>query len=279
MRFLSTVFFALVFLLFIPTVGRAGDRSVAPDQWTPQARALYDLMKQSGKHEIPSDMTAKPFPMSNGKSFFLIYVPEDVTPDYWIVSMPGTHGVVMDEFALWSKSVRGRKIGLIEVQWWLGSGDRTEDYLTPQDIYKEIHILLSRLGVKQDHALLHGFSRGAANIYAVAALDRVRGGHFFNAVVANSGGVAFGYPPTRQIVDGMFGDKPFLGQSWVTVCGANDPNPDRDGCPAMQKTATWLETMGGRVSMRIEDPAAGHGALHTNVDNANALLEWYLSGR
>ncbi len=63
---------------------------------------------------------------------------------------------------------------------------------------------------------LHG-TRGSANLYAVAAIDKGRGRKLFSLYVASSGGVALDYPPTRSILDGRMGPRPLAGTNWVTA--------------------------------------------------------------
>lgn len=245
------------------------------EEWTQTSKSLYERAERERKFTPVTGMTPSVIPMTNGKSFFLLWKPTGQLPQQWIVSLPGSKGFATDEFALWSRTLAGMGIGLVEVQWWLGTGDRTEDYLALREIYREIDILLSRIGVVSHSALLHGFSRGSANIYAIAALDRMKGHRYFDVIVANSGGASVDYPPTHDITTGVYGDAPFRGTRWVTVCGYKDPNPDRDGCPAMERTADWLKGYGATIGMVIQDPAAGHGALHTNPVNAKHLIDWY----
>jgi hypothetical protein len=90
-------------------------------------------------------------------------------------------------------------------------------------------------------------------------------------------GVATDFPPTRAILAGAFGDHPLRGTRWVTAAGARDQNPDRDGIPAMKRTAAWLEEQGATVIERIEDPAEGHGALQRNAANARHALDIFLN--
>lgn len=249
--------------------------SAARADWTESSKALLAQAQRDARHQPPAGMQARAVAMPDGRGFFLVWTPAGVTPSDWIVSMPGTHGLATDEFALWAPFLQGGKIGLVEVQWWLGTGDDTADYLAPQDIYRALDQTLPALGAKPGHVLLHGFSRGSSNVYAVAALDNARGHKYFRAVVANSGGMAEGYPPTRHIIDGDYGTRPFAGQKWVTVCGSRDPHPERDGCPAMRRTAAWLKEQGGEIAFQIEDAQAGHGALHTNPANARKLVAWF----
>ncbi|MBU6235709.1 MAG: hypothetical protein KGQ41_07675 [Alphaproteobacteria bacterium] len=246
-------------------------------EWTEEGRALMMKVMREATHKKPDFMQPYSEPMENGRGFFLIWKPEGETPSRWIVSLPGSNGLVSDELSLWGNALEGRHVGIVEVQWWMGTGDQIQDYMSPFEVYRELKSFLPRLGVKEGHAMLHGFSRGSANIYSIAAVDHVFGNKFFDVVVANSGGANLGYPPTRDIEIGRLGAQPYLGMRWVTVCGEKDPNPERDGCPAMRRTAEWIAKQGGTVVMAIEDAKHGHGALHTNIDNANKLLDWYLA--
>ena len=197
----------------------------------------------------------------------------------WIVSLHGTGGSAKKDLEIWQKSLGGRTegphsrgVGVLAIQWWRGQGDA---YLPPFEIYREIDFAASKLEIKPGSALLHGFSRGSANLYAVAAIDNGRGRKLFSLYVASSGGVALDYPPTRAILEGRFGPRPLAGTRWVTACGERDPNPDRDGCPGMRRTGQWLKEQGAILLDAIEDPQSGHGALQLNPRNTERLLNLF----
>ena len=198
----------------------------------------------------------------------------------WIVSLHGTGGSAKRDIEVWRKSLGGRPertaqgaVGVLAIQWWRGQGDA---YLPPFEIYREIDFAASKLDIKPGNALLHGFSRGSANVYAVAALDNGRGRKLFSLYVASSGGAALDYPPTRAILDGRFGPRPLAGTRWITACGERDPNPERDGCPAMRRTGSWLKDQGAILLDAIEDPQFGHGALQLDPRNTTRLLNLFL---
>ena len=69
-------------------------------------------------------------------------------PKHWIVSLPGSHGFATDDLAIWSPHLKGRDVGLVCMQWWLGSGDTPASYYTPQQIYREIDLALNKLGAQ-----------------------------------------------------------------------------------------------------------------------------------
>lgn len=210
-------------------------------------------------------------PTSDGRSFYLVWKPEGETPQDWIVSLHGHGSFATDDLVAWTRHLAGKHIGLISLQWWLGGDDA--DYYMPNELYREIDIAMRHLNIKPRRIMLEGFSRGSANIYAVKAMDVQTGNNYFNLTVANAGGAAADYPPTKAITSGRFGARPFTGTTWVTVCGMKDEHPEQDGCPAMRRTAEWITSMGGIVADRIEDQNLGHGALHMSPQNVQHLLD------
>jgi len=240
------------------------------------ALKLYQQAKDRGRWSSEAEkLKPEICPTSDGKSFFVRWRTVRA-PKRWIVSLHGSQGFATDDLAIWAPHLKDREIGLVCLQWWLGTGDRTKDYFTPLEIYREIDLALKKLDVKPGTAMLHGFSRGSANSYAVVAIDAGRGNHYFSLAVASSGGVGLDYPPTRSILDGEFGLRPLRDTRWITVAGARDPNPDRDGIAGMKRVASWLSEQGAVVVESIEDPDNGHGALMRNRKNAQRVLDLFL---
>ena len=239
-----------------------------------QAERLYERAAQEARL---TGMNPEIIPTKDGRSFFLVWEPQALRgkPHKWIVSLHGSNGFATKDMEIWSPYLKGRDLGLISLQWWFGGGGRTEDYYSPFDIYREIDLLMRRIGIKPGDAMLEGFSRGSANIYAVAALDINKGQRYFSLFVANSGRASLDYPPTRAVDTGKFGDMPYKGSRWITSCGERDTNPDRDGCPGMRRTGEWLKKLGAEVAFAIEDSKEGHGAFHRNPQNANRALDWF----
>lgn len=253
----------------------------APDQEMLQGQSGEVYRRAQGGRWFADAAKLSPevLPTSDHQSFVVAWKAPGTNPKQWVVSLHGSHGFATDDLAIWYPSLKDRNLGLLCVQWWIGTDDSTRSYYAPLQIYREIDLALQRLGVRPGMAMLHGFSRGSANSYAVAAIDAGRGRHYFSLVVASSGGVAIDYPPTRAILAGAFGDRPLSGTRWITAAGARDPEPDRDGIPAMRRTSAWLEEQGATVVERIEDPKEGHGALQRNAANARRALDLFLNGK
>lgn len=247
------------------------------------AAKLYQQAHDTGRYSAAaSRLKPEIRPTSDGKSYVLVWKASK-SPEKWIVSLHGAgrpaKGFATDDLAIWQPHLKDRDVGLVCLQWWLGKGDTPKSFYSPTEIYREIDIALQQLKVKAGTAMLHGFSRGGANTYAVAALDAGRGKRYFSLIVASSGGVSLDYPPNRALLNGDYGDHALKGTRWVTVAGARDPNVDRDGIAGMRHTAEWLRGQGAVVVESIEDQNAGHGALHTNPKNTRRALDLFLNGK
>jgi hypothetical protein len=241
---------------------------------------LYQQARDTGRwFSTAEKLHPEVRPTSDGKSFYLVWRASPV-PTKWIVSLHGAgqpaRGFATDDLAVWAPHLKNRDVGLLCLQWWMGKGDGIESFYTPLEINREIDRALQDLHVKPGNVMLHGFSRGAANSYAVAAIDAGRGGRYFSLIVASSGGYAADYPPNRGITNGDFGADPLKRTRWITAAGARDPNPQRDGIEGMRRTARWLKEQGAVVVESIEDPKFGHGALHLNFKNTSRVLDLFL---
>ncbi len=231
---------------------------------------------QSGRwfadaHKLEPDI----IPTSDGQSFLVVWQGTEKAPKRWIVSIHGSRGFATDDLAIWHPHLKNRDVGLICLQWWIGTDDTNKSYYMPMQIYREIDIALQKIGASPGKVMLHGFSRGSANSYAITALDFGRGKRYFSLSVASSGGVGLDYPSNRAILTGAFGDHPLRNTRWITVAGAHDPNPERDGIAGMRRAATWLKEQGAIVIESIEDPNEGHGALQRNANNARRVLDLF----
>lgn len=245
---------------------------------TGHAAELYKRAQDGKFFADAAKLKPEILPTSDGESFLVAWKATSGAnaPKHWIVSLPGKGGFATDDLAIWRPHLKGRDVGLVCVQWWLGKDNERAAYYTPEQIYRELDRALQQLGVKTNMVMLHGFSRGSANSYAVAALDAGRGKKYFALNVASSGGVGLDYPPTRAIVSGAYGDHPLKGTRWITSAGGRDPQPDRDGIPGMRRAAAWLKEQGAIVLDSIEDPNYGHGALVLNPKNARRVLDLFL---
>lgn len=239
------------------------------------AAALFNQAKAGRWFSEAAKLKPQILPSTDGQSFLVVWRASK-EPKHWIISLHGSHGFATDDLAIWQRHLNGRDVGVLCVQWWLGGGDATSDYYSPLQVYREIDLAAKALGIQPGSVLFHGFSRGSANSYAIAAIDHGHGRKLFNLCVASSGGVGLEYPPTRALMRGEFGPRPLEGTRWITSAGGKDPNPERDGIPGMKNAAAWLRDQGASILLSIEDPTSGHGALVTNPKNAKQVLDAWL---
>lgn len=246
---------------------------------TGKAAELYDQAIREGAFASAFLAVSTEVKATSDNRAFYVRWQNTERPKTWMVTLHGAgnpaKGFATDDFSTWFPYVKDRDIGVISLQWWLGTGSTTADFYTPDEIHREVTRLLEALRVEPGTAMLVGFSRGSANSYAVKAIDSGMGKSYFALTVASSGGVGLDYAPTQAILNGDYGVRPLNGTKWVTSAGARDPEPDRDGITGMRATAEWLASQGASVVQMIEDPSYGHGALVLNETNARMVLDLF----
>ncbi len=213
----------------------------------------------------------------DGRSFGLVWRPPG-EPRGWILTLHGSGSWAHDEIVLWQPFAQRRQLGVIALQWWFGGGQQIADYYAPPEMRRAIERLMAGAGAEPGNTVLHGFSRGAANLYALVAMDAGTPRPLFRAVIANSGGMTANYPPNREIESGRFGATPYAGTRWWLYCGEGDNNLERDGCPAMRRSQAWLREKGATAEL-VEDPGGDHGGFHRRGQNVERALDWFLGAR
>lgn len=282
------VVLALVLSSFLAWVLFAGAHPSMLDRRSPQncePKPVYDpsslpLLTQAKaatpqRYQFALDHGAQILANPDGRSFSVLWYPSQTntgTKAPMIVTLHGHGSWAFDEFFLWQPYAAARGYGILALQWWFGGGESSSDYYTPSELYPISECTLRAQQIQPGKALIHGFSRGSAVIYALTALDRINE-KFFSLTIANAGGASQDYPPNADIASGKFGLTPFTGTHWVLFCGARDPNPDRDGCPAMHHSRDWVTQLGGTVDLLIEDVNAGHGGFHMTPVHVNESLD------
>lgn len=219
---------------------------------------------------------AKILATPDGKSFYVLWFPEtSKTPSSFpvIVTLHGHASWAFDDFYVWQPYAKEHGYGIIALQWWFGGGEEASDYYTPNEIYKIFSTILQKNKIKPGRVLFHGFSRGAANTYAITALDRQSGNNYFGLTIANAGGAEDDFPLNKDITQGKFGDAPFKGTHWILFCGGKEAYSSRSGCPAMEKTQKWIEQLGGKIDFFIKDKNADHGGFHKNSENVEKAMD------
>lgn len=151
----------------------------------PAAQALYDQSQVAPRHKLEQPVVIEA--TSDGQSFVAVWK-GCPSPRKWIVSLHGSRGFATEDMAVWQPYLKNRQVGLLCLQWRVGPGDGTRDYMAPETIYREIDLALQRLGVVPGNVMLQGFSRGSTQTFALAALDVFSRQRYFELIVASSGG-------------------------------------------------------------------------------------------
>lgn len=213
---------------------------------------------------------------SDNRSYTAWWAPAG-TPKGVIVALHGHDSWALDELYLWQPYAEREGYAVLALQWWFGSGEATSDYYTPDEMYPLLSARLAEKGVKPGSAMFLGYSRGAANTYALAALDTTGpvARRWFGFVFANAGGAMLGYPPTSDVDRGKYGTAPYAGVPWGMYCGELDPDPTQSGCPAMSFSRDWVTRLGGAVVLYIDDPSGDHGGFMTRPANVESALATY----
>jgi hypothetical protein len=251
-----------------------------PDRYEPTTDFLLKWARSanSERYQYAIDHGVKLTPTPDGRSYVLTWIPQGTASQApnrkcppLIVTLHGSRSWAFDEFFLWHRFAAERGFGIVALQWWRGRD--SEDYYAPAEMYPLLERTLTDLQVIPGEALLHGFSRGAANCYAVAVIDRRRGRKFFSTIFADSGGYAGDYPPNVAIDRGQYGAAPLTGSHWIMYGGGRDTKPDRDGIPAMRRSGEWVTKQGGEVVLLIADPHGDHGVFHRTPEHVTDVLD------
>lgn len=267
--------------LAVLAVGIALLSGFSSDIRAEEATAGSTLLDQAeaaspSRFEFATDQGAQIQMTEDGKSFFVWWEPAGwQAGDPILVTLHGHSSWAFDEFYLWQAMAAQHGFAVMALQWWFNTGDTMADYYQPHEMYSIIESTFKDKGVTEGSAVLHGFSRGSANSYGVAALDTFRGNRFFKAAIANSGGAALDYPATALVDAGKFGTQPFEGINWIFFCGGHDTDPDSD-CDAMKASRDWVTSLGGTETDFIEDQTARHGGFHLRKKNVTRGVQDFM---
>lgn len=203
---------------------------------------------------------------ADGKTYFIYGAPagqNNAAPKRIIISLPG-HGTTADDgYKAWKNHLSSLGYAVAEFNWWRGTGEKTSDYYQPVEVVQQVRAFLLQQGyTTNDRVVLHGFSRGSANTYAVIANDRMMESPVFDAVISNAGKYQSSFPLATTTLTDQRITQLFKNIPWVLACGGKDDNPTRDGCPGMAETAGFLTAHQANVLGTVTDPNQGHGAFH-----------------
>ena len=251
-------------------------------QLPPVAQALYNQFYNTNTVVAQGCITngAQAKASADGKTFYLQWFPTASTPSATpvMVMLHGSGSNAFNAFSKWFASASSHSVGIIALQWYLGSSAFPNDYFGDTVLYTYIDTALKRIKYPANKAMFHGFSRGSARSYAIQYQDVFppNGKNYFCTIVSNAGKPDSLYPFYTAVNSGSL-HAFCAGKRWAMYCGAGDPNPARDGCPGMNSAKTnWVMANGGAVGLFIQDPLGDHSGLMDSTNLQDSVLEYYL---
>jgi predicted esterase len=181
-------------------------------------------------------------------------------PNALIVAVHGHNGRASHEYRSWQPYAESHHLGLVAVEWQTEWG-KDAQFLDTNATYGMIRRAVAREGVKPGHVLLHGFSQGSHEVFALTQLDHAQG-RLFAMTLAESGG----YGGPTGAAAGL------AGTTWDIYCAGRDPWPNLSGCPSMRRAQTALKQSGASVGRFMVDPPAGHGGFLKNRKDVELVL-------
>lgn len=196
-----------------------------------------------------------------------------------IVDLHGTGGYPEAEFNDFRSYLQQRNWGFLGISYLYNANNDAGDYDTPVPILARINAALDEMRAAcGSNITLHlmGFSRGSANTYAIAMLDRQAEGKI-NGVIANAGAWppdAGPLPPELLAVNGNpMAMKDTRMWGW---CGLNDMTHGYPMCDEMTTALKWVQDHGGTVApgTPFVSPDAGHTDFKNNPVAVDAGFTW-----
>ena len=238
--------------------------------------SLIELAKKHDikRYEYAVEKGAEFINTNDGRSFYILWKPagfDTMSVRPVLATIHGHGSFATDEFYLWFEHCRKRNLAIIALQWYFGGDESNSNYYRANELYPVFENVLRSENIKPGMCLFHGFSRGSANTYAVAAFDTHSGNRYFGMIISNSGSAEDDYPVNKDITGGKFGTMPYSSTHWVLYCGRLDDNIHSD-CSAMERTEKWIASLGGSIELFIKDDTGNHGGFHMNKKNTELAL-------
>lgn len=252
-------------------------------QLPPAAQALYNEFYNSHTSYANAVLSqgTQTSATADGNSFYLKWMPANATPSNTplIFLLHGSSSNAFVVMSFWLPRAQLKGVGIIAVQWYRGAASVSpNDYFDDNSLYTYIDTALKRVKYPSNKAMLSGFSRGSARSYAIQFKDvQPTGKNYFCTILSDAGKPDSAYPLYSQINSGMYGHTFCAGKQWAMFCGGQDPNPARDGCPAMNSAKTnWVAANGGNVGLFIQAPTLGHTGLTDTPAYMDSVIKFYL---
>ena len=185
-----------------------------------------------------------------------------------IVTLHGSGGHAERMFHLWYRNRQAHDCAIIAPQYARGGeGQGSMRFEDSPAIYDQLRIIVQRLRQENkadDHTVLvlHGFSRGAARVFELAALDRAPDGmRAFSAFIADSGTTMAENHGQLSPMLRRLSSTAYDGARFWLYCATGDHGGRT--CQGMRRMQAFITSHGGQVDDLCVFESDRHGLLIT----------------
>ena len=256
-----------------------------PKMMGPKTKDNGGLWQQSRSYKVfEQEQNIRVFELSVPGTFAAVWSPTSRPPEKVLWLLHGTGGTAYDEIKDELEYARKNNFGLVGIQWRIG-----KDYLTPQDIYKDIQETKGAIQKvmnwpMQKNAIL-GFSRGSASSIELSTLDATSD-HIFQYYILISGGAPLNAMVTkdagsRDIFFAKFNKRELpkdmlKGITFWYYSGLKDEQWGTQMSDYMKNAKEGIEAAGGHSVEWINDPEGKHMTAKLNSDYHQRYLQFFI---
>ncbi len=236
-----------------PGRGRGNPGPMSPGQ-------IRRLLRRAGGKVVP---LAK-------DGFFLQWFPKNwksLKTRRIVVSLHGSGGHAERMFNLWYRNRSSHDYAIVAPQYAAEDEQGNTRFQDCREIYRNLRLIVDHLGKtglrdSRTVLILHGFSRGAARVFELAALDRAADGmHAFGAFIADSG---TSLAEHRGRISPFLRELPrdaYAGARFWLYSGTGDHGGRT--CGGMRRMREFITDHGGKVDALFTYDTDRHGILIT----------------
>jgi len=261
----------LVFILLVMT-GCAGGTQRQQAAW-PGAISSRDLVghgcaEQAAELALVEESGGAIVPVDRNR-FFLAWFPPgwERRPDRrLVVSLHGKGGCAERMFAFWHRNTPLHDFAFLALQYAETGTDNRLRFDSSQEVYsllaKSLDLVAARYPLDGVPVVLHGFSKGSAMVFELAAMDRAPDGRgLFRAFIADSGTVFPDHQGRLSPLLQALEPTGYAGARFWLYCGTRDHNGQT--CRGMNRMDRYVRSHGGRVDALYQYQGGGHGIFIT----------------
>lgn len=272
--FILKSLFAAGLFLFSMTLHTGFAHSANPDfrQWMASMHRIdyprHGCNSQASLLPRIRGMGGAVIPLAKNRFFIAWFPPgwEKQSRRRLVVTLHGNGGCAERMFTFWHRTAALHGYAIIAVQYAQEDENGRLSYDDSPALYalleKTVNLLRRHCPLQGVTIILHGFSRGAARVYELAAMDRAPGGmRAFSAFIADSGAVFAEYRGRLSPYLERLGLDAYDGARFWLYCGGRDH--EGRTCRGIEKISWFIRRHGAVVDAVYRHPPGGHGIFLT----------------